>query len=87
MDLNADVGEVDDARLDATLLEVVTSASVACGFHAGDPLVMRRTVELAAERGVVVGAHPSYADRRGFGRRPLDVAPEQVRAEVAYQVG
>ena len=72
--------------VDEALLDVVTSASVACGFHAGDAGTMRRTVEEAARRGVVVGAHPSYLDRAGFGRRPLDIAPAQVAAEVVYQV-
>jgi len=88
VDLNADVGEeVTGGGDDATLLGLVTSASVACGFHAGDPATMRRTVDEAARRGVVVGAHPSYPDRRGFGRRALDIAPAQVFADVVYQVG
>jgi len=84
IDLNADLGEGfgdDDA-----LLEVVTSASVACGFHAGDAETMRRTCEAAARRGVSIGAHVSYDDREGFGRRALDVSPdvlgEQVRAQI-----
>lgn len=87
IDLNADVGEGVGPDDDAAILDVVTSASVACGFHAGDPARMRRTVELARQRGVVIGAHPSYADRAGFGRRPLDVAPAQVAADVLYQLG
>ncbi|MGA2521003.1 MAG: 5-oxoprolinase subunit PxpA [Acidimicrobiales bacterium] len=85
VDLNADVGE--GSNLDTDLLDTVTSASVACGFHAGDPLLMRRTVHEAAHRGVAVGAHPSYPDRPGFGRRELDIAPEQIAADVLYQVG
>jgi UPF0271 protein len=84
IDVNADVGEGfpdDDA-----LLAVVTSASVACGFHAGSDETMRAACRAAAVRGVAVGAHPSYRDREGFGRRPVDVAPHVVRCEVAEQV-
>ncbi|MGC3995723.1 MAG: 5-oxoprolinase subunit PxpA [Propionicimonas sp.] len=90
MDLNADLGESYGAWSmgdDAALLEVVTSANIACGFHAGDPLTMARTVALAAERGVVVGAHVGYRDRDGFGRRFIDVDPEELRAETVYQLG
>lgn len=90
IDLNADLGESVGARAtgdDAALLEVVTSASVACGFHAGDPGTMARTVSLAAERGVAIGAHISYRDREGFGRRFIDVPPDQLRAETTYQLG
>ena len=68
VDLNADVGETEG---DLALLAVVTSASIACGLHAGDPSTMRRTVSEAVRRGVALGAHPSYADRDGFGRREL----------------
>ena len=85
VDLNADVGEGADGD-DGVLLDLVTSASVACGVHAGDPATMRRTVEAAALRGVAVGAHPSYPDREGFGRRPMDLAPAQVTAQVLSQV-
>ena len=89
IDLNADLGESfgpwsmgdDDA-----LLQVVTSANVACGFHAGDPAVMHRTCELAAERGVAVGAHVSYRDLAGFGRRFIDVHPEELFVDVLYQI-
>ena len=90
MDLNADLGEgfgrwsLGD---DEALLDVVTSANVACGFHAGDPATMRRTCELAAVRGVAVGAHVGYRDLAGFGRRFLDVDPETLTAEVLYQLG
>ncbi|NEY33652.1 5-oxoprolinase subunit PxpA [Streptomyces sp. PRKS01-65] len=90
IDLNADLGEgfgrwrlTDDERL----LSVVTSANVACGFHAGDPATMRRVCELAAERGVVIGAQVSYRDLAGFGRRAMDVPPAELAAEVAYQIG
>ncbi|TDT42216.1 UPF0271 protein [Streptomyces sp. BK208] len=90
IDLNADLGEGfgrwtltdDDA-----LLSVVTSANVACGFHAGDPSVMRRVCDLAAERGVRIGAQVSYRDLAGFGRRTMDVPPDELAAEVAYQIG
>jgi UPF0271 protein len=65
----------------------VTSANVACGFHAGDPSVMRRVCELAAERGVAIGAHVGYRDLAGFGRRALDIAPDDLADEVLYQIG
>lgn len=90
IDLNADLGEgfgrwrlTDDERL----LSVVTSANVACGFHAGDAVTMRRVCELAAERGVRIGAQVSYRDLAGFGRRAMDVPPAELEAEVAYQIG
>ncbi|MGW7820569.1 LamB/YcsF family protein [Streptomyces puniciscabiei] len=90
IDLNADLGEGfgrwtltdDDA-----LLSVVTSANVACSFHAGDPSVMRRVCDLAAERGVRIGAQVSYRDLAGFGRRAMDVPPDELAAETAYQIG
>ncbi len=90
IDLNADVGESYGRwRLgdDDGMLALVTSANVACGFHAGDPLTLRRTCELAAARGVVVGAQVSYADLAGFGRRFIDVAPDALAADVVYQIG
>lgn len=90
IDLNADLGESFGAWHlgdDAALLDVVTSASVACGFHAGDPLTMLSTCRAAAERGVTVGAHPSYRDLAGFGRRFLDVAPRELTADVLIQLG
>jgi UPF0271 protein len=90
IDLNADLGEgfgrwqlTDDERL----LSVVTSANVACGFHAGDAATMRRVCKLAAERGVRIGAQVSYRDLAGFGRRAMDVPPAELAAEVAYQIG
>jgi UPF0271 protein len=84
VDLNADVGEgfPDDVRL----LDVVTSANVACGFHAGSAETMRAVCAAAAERGVAIGAHPSYRDRQGFGRRDLDVPLDTLRADVAEQL-
>ncbi|MFJ4471138.1 LamB/YcsF family protein [Streptomyces sp. NPDC089424] len=90
IDLNADLGEgfgrwrlTDDERL----LSVVTSANVACGFHAGDAATMRRVCEQAAARGVTIGAQVSYRDLAGFGRRAMDVPPAELAAEVAYQIG
>ncbi|WP_405610306.1 LamB/YcsF family protein [Streptomyces sp. NBC_00076] len=90
IDLNADLGEgFGRWRLtdDEQLLTVVTSANVACGFHAGDAPTMRRVCEPAAERGVRIGAHVSYRDLAGFGRRAMDVPPAELTAEVAYQIG
>jgi 5-oxoprolinase (ATP-hydrolysing) subunit A len=90
LDLNADLGEgfghwsLTD---DEALLELVTSANVACGFHAGDPSTMRRVAALAAERDVAVGAHVGYRDLAGFGRRALAVAAPELTAEVLYQLG
>ncbi|WP_405832683.1 LamB/YcsF family protein [Streptomyces sp. NBC_01176] len=90
IDLNADLGEgFGRWRLtdDEQLLSVVTSANVACGFHAGDAVTMRRVCDLAAERGVRIGAQVSYRDLAGFGRRAMDVPPDELTAEVAYQIG
>ena len=84
VDLNADLGE--EVTDDAGLLEVVTSANVACGFHAGTPATMRSVCAAAASRGVVVGAQVSYRDRAGFGRVPREVAHDVLRDEVAEQV-
>jgi UPF0271 protein len=90
IDLNADLGESFGAwRLgdDAAMLDVVSSANVACGFHAGDPLTLQRTCAQAAERGVVIGAQVGYRDLQGFGRRFIDVAPAELTADVLYQLG
>ena len=90
MDLNADLGEGFGAwRLgnDAALLEIVTSANVACGFHAGDPVTMRRVCGWAAVRGVAVGAQVGYRDLAGFGRRRIDYEPTELRDELIYQLG
>jgi 5-oxoprolinase (ATP-hydrolysing) subunit A len=90
IDLNADLGEgFGRWRLtdDEALLTVVTSANVACGFHAGDPSTMRRVCENAAERGVRIGAQVSYRDLAGFGRRAMDVPPGELADEVTYQIG
>ena len=85
VDLNADLGE--GAPDDAELLTLVTSANIACGGHAGDARLMQATVRAALARGVAVGAHPSYVDREHFGRREMQLAPDDVRAEVICQVG
>jgi UPF0271 protein len=90
IDLNADVGEAFGAYAmgdDAALLPFVTSVNVACGFHAGDPRVMDRTVGLAVRAGAALGAHPGYFDLRGFGRRTIQAEPDEVEADVVYQVG
>ena len=90
MDLNADLAEGFgrwELGEDSALLEIVTSANVACGFHAGDPGVIRRACERAAERGVAVGAQVSYRDLAGFGRRFIDVEPRDLTNDVLYQIG
>ena len=88
IDLNADVGEeASGPDGDGPLLDVVTSASVACGFHAGDPSVMRRTLGDAVALHVVVGAHPSYPDRAGFGRRDMAISPSRLTDDLLYQIG
>ncbi|HLT59239.1 MAG: LamB/YcsF family protein [Limnochordales bacterium] len=88
--INCDLGEGFgrwDLGPDAELLELITAANIACGMHAGDPPRMAATVRLAAAKGVGIGAHPSYPDLQGFGRRYMDMAPEDVRDFVTYQVG
>src|SRR2546421_1583279 len=90
IDLNADLGEgfgVWTLGDDAALLGVVTSANVACGFHAGDPRTMRTVCSLAAAEGVAIGAQVSYRDLAGFGRRFIDVDPVELADDVLYQVG
>ena len=90
IDLNADLAEgFGQWRLgdDDALLEVVTSANVACGFHAGDPSLMRRVCAVAADRGVAIGAQVSYRDLAGFGRRRIDYEPDELRDDVLYQIG
>lgn len=90
IDLNADVGEgygAWPAPADSDLFPLISSASIACGFHAGDPGRMRETAALAARHAVVVGAHPGYPDLLGFGRRELGASPREVADYVAYQVG
>jgi UPF0271 protein len=90
IDFNCDMGEGFGAwRMgrDEEVIRFVTSANIACGFHAGDPATMRRTVALAEEHGVGIGAHPGFADLRGFGRRNLWASAAEVRDDVIYQVG
>lgn len=90
IDLNADLGEGFGVwRLgdDEALLDVITSANVACGFHAGDPVTMRRVCAVAVDRGVVIGAQVGYRDLYGFGRRRIQIDPEDLAAEVLYQLG
>ena len=90
VDLNADMGEgfgpwtMGD---DAALLDIVSSANIACGFHAGDPDVMDKTMRLAVANGVGIGAHPGFADLKGFGRRPLPLPHAEIANAVAYQLG
>lgn len=89
IDINCDMGESFGRYTlgqDETLITRITSANVACGFHAGDPLVMDRTVQLARQHGVAIGAHPAYPDLQGFGRRTLEMTPEEIEAFTLYQV-
>lgn len=90
VDLNSDLGESFGAYtigLDSEVLKYVTSANVACGWHAGDPMIMDKTVKLAVENGVAIGAHPGYPDLMGFGRRNMDVTPNEARNYMLYQLG
>ncbi|OCX66257.1 hypothetical protein BFP70_06025 [Thioclava sp. SK-1] len=90
LDLNCDMGESFGAYTvgdDAAMLELVSTANIACGFHAGDPVVMRRTIELARKNGVAVGAHPSFADLYGFGRRRISGEnPADLETQLIYQI-
>jgi len=90
IDLNCDLGEGiggDEGGSDERMMSLISSANVACGFHASDPVTMRKTVELAARHGVAVGAHPSYPDAGNFGRSAVQRSPGEIAADVAYQVG
>jgi UPF0271 protein len=90
IDLNCDLGESFGRWTlgqDAALMESVSSCNIACGYHAGDPEVMRRTVRLARENGVAIGAHPGLPDLAGFGRRTMSVTPAEVEGLVLYQIG
>ncbi len=90
IDMNADLGESFGRYtlgMDEKIMEVISSANIACGFHAGDPMVMERTVRLAAEAGIAIGAHPGFPDLMGFGRRNMAVSPEEARAYILYQLG
>lgn len=89
IDLNCDLGESFGSYQlgeDEAVMQVITSANVACGMHAGDPLVIDRTVRLAAQHGVSLGAHPGHPDLQGFGRRAMDLTPEEAEAFTLYQV-
>ncbi len=90
IDLNADLGESFGAwRMgdDAGVMPWITSANIACGFHAGDPTTMRATIALCAQHGVAIGAHPSLPDLQGFGRREMKISPDEVYAQTLYQLG
>ncbi|MBV8171666.1 MAG: LamB/YcsF family protein [Candidatus Eremiobacteraeota bacterium] len=89
IDLNCDIGESYGAwRMgdDAALLDIVSSANIACGFHAGDPATIDATVAAAVTRGVAIGAHPSYPDLAGFGRRSMDISARDIESAVLYQI-
>lgn len=90
IDLNCDCGEGFGCYTmgdDRAMLDIVTTANVACGFHAGDPDIMAATFTLAKARGVAIGAHPGFADRAGFGRRPMPLSHGEIERLVAYQIG
>lgn len=90
VDLNSDIGESFGnykLGLDEEVIQHISSANIACGWHAGDPVVMEKTVEIAAKKGVAVGAHPGYPDLMGFGRREMVVTAEEAKAYVKYQIG
>jgi len=84
IDLNADLGEGYD---DAAVMPHISSANIACGFHAGDARTMRHTVDLCVEYGVAIGAHPSLRDRQNFGRREMEISPDEVHAQTLQQIG
>jgi len=90
IDFNCDMGEsfgMYKMGFDEEVIKHISSANIACGFHAGDPMWMRRTVDLAEKHGVGIGAHPSYPDLNGFGRRNMTADPEEVKNDVIYQAG
>lgn len=90
IDLNCDMGEgfgPHDGSNDERVMPLITSANIACGFHASHPRLMARTVHLAAQQGVAIGAHPSYPNLVGFGRRAMELTAEEVEADVIYQIG
>ena len=90
IDINCDMGESFGAYKlgrDAEVMDYISSANIACGWHAGDPLVMDQTVRLAKEKGVAVGAHPGYPDLMGFGRRRMDLTPAEIETYLLYQMG
>ncbi|MEG0375486.1 MAG: 5-oxoprolinase subunit PxpA [Raoultibacter sp.] len=90
VDLNCDLGESFGRYalgLDEQVIPLVSSCNIACGMHAGDPIVMRKTVQLAANAGAAIGAHPGYPDLQGFGRRDLNLTPDEAYAFLVYQIG
>ncbi len=90
VDLNSDLGEsfgLYTIGNDRAVLEQISSANIACGWHGGDPLMMRETVAIAKEKGVAIGAHPGFNDLIGFGRRDMDVTPREFKAYIQYQIG
>lgn len=90
VDLNSDLGESFGAYkigMDDEVIKLVSSANVACGFHASDPMVMQKTVKMAADAGIGIGAHPGYYDLMGFGRRNMVISPKEAYAYVTYQLG
>jgi UPF0271 protein len=90
IDLNSDVGESFGnykLGLDEAVIPLISSANIACGFHAGDPAVMKRTIAIAKDNGVALGAHPGFPDLIGFGRRSMDVSLEEIKDYITYQIG
>ncbi|MRR20327.1 5-oxoprolinase subunit PxpA [bacterium] len=90
IDINCDLGETDPAAgpgNDEAIMPFISSVSIACGFHAGDPLTIERTIRSAIRHGVSIGAHPGYPDHEGFGRRPMKMSPDELRAMLLYQAG
>jgi 5-oxoprolinase (ATP-hydrolysing) subunit A len=90
IDINCDMGESFGRYTlgnDTALIQTITSANIACGLHAGDPQVMDKTVQLAIKNKVAIGAHPGYPDLQGFGRRVMDLSPEEIEAFILYQIG
>ena len=90
IDINCDMGEsfgIYTLGMDAEVIRHISSANIACGFHAGDPQVMRKTVRLALEHGVALGAHPAFPDLAGFGRRRMECSLEDIQDYITYQVG
>jgi UPF0271 protein len=90
IDINCDMGESFGSYklgLDEEVIQYITSANIACGYHAGDPLVMEKTVSMAKDHGVAVGAHPGFPDLMGFGRRNIDATLEEIKGYVVYQIG
>lgn len=90
IDINCDMGESFGAYtigMDAEVMPLITSANIACGFHAGDPMVLQQTVRMAAAGGVGIGAHPGFPDLMGFGRRKMECSPAEIRNYIIYQVG